>query len=228
MGKQDFSNGSERKSTAEYPVLVAKNGPLAGKRWLIKSLLTIGREPECDVNIADRQVSRLHARVSLEGNRVLLEDMGSKNGTYIRGKKIEEQALLEDGDTLQIALVQTFAFYASDATMPLEDRPQLASLSSNLVLEIKSRRVWVKGKELVPPLSVSQFRLLNVLYDQPGRVISRDELIEKIWQDEDADGVSEEALDALIRRLRDRLNEYDPLHKYLVTVRGHGIRLDLH
>lgn len=228
MGKPDISQGSEKKSTAEYPVLVAKNGPLAGKRWLIKSLLTIGREPECDVNIADRQVSRLHARILLDGIKVLLEDLGSKNGTYIRGKKIEDQAFLEDGDTLQIALVQTFAFYASDATMPLEDRPQLASLSSNLVLETKSRRVWVKGRELTPPLSVSQFRLLNALYEQPGKVISRNDLIDHIWEGEDAMGVSEEALDALIRRLRDRLREYDPVHKYIITVRGHGIRLDLH
>ncbi len=228
MGKSDFSDKGERRSTAEYPVLVAKNGPLAGKRWLIKSTLTIGREPECDVNIADRQVSRLHARVSLDGMKVILEDLGSKNGTYIRGKKIEDQAYLEDGDTLQIALVQSFAFYASDATMPMEDKPQLASLSSNLVLETKSRRVWVKGQELIPPLSVSQFRLLNALYDQPGKVISRDELIDRIWENEDAEGVSEEALDALIRRLRDRLHDYDQLHKYIITVRGHGIRLDLH
>jgi DNA-binding winged helix-turn-helix (wHTH) protein len=39
-------------------------------------------------------------------------------------------------------------------------------------------------------------------------------------------GVSEQALDALIRRLRDRLAAIDPTHTYVVTVRGHGLRLD--
>ena len=52
------------------------------------------------------------------------------------------------------------------------------------------------------------------------------DLISIIWGDEKAVGVSEQALDALVRRLRDRLSQYDQDHEYLVTVRGHGIRLD--
>jgi len=51
-------------------------------------------------------------------------------------------------------------------------------------------------------------------------------LISIIWGDDKAVGVSEQALDALVRRLRDRLYLFDPTHDYLVTVRGHGIRLD--
>jgi DNA-binding winged helix-turn-helix (wHTH) protein len=39
-------------------------------------------------------------------------------------------------------------------------------------------------------------------------------------------GVSDQALDALIRRLRDRLAALDPTHQFIDTVRGHGIRLD--
>jgi DNA-binding response OmpR family regulator len=39
-------------------------------------------------------------------------------------------------------------------------------------------------------------------------------------------GISEQALDALIRRLRDRLAEIDPTQQFLITVRGHGLRLD--
>ncbi len=40
------------------------------------------------------------------------------------------------------------------------------------------------------------------------------------------DGVSEQAIDALVRRLRDRIAELDPKHQYIITVRGHGFRLD--
>lgn len=57
-------------------------------------------------------------------------------------------------------------------------------------------------------------------------MIDRKELIESVWGEEDAVGVSEQALDALIRRLRDRLAAVDPTHPYIVTVRGHGLRLD--
>ena len=216
----------DRPSSSEYPVLVAKSGPLSGRRWLIKSSITIGREPECDVIIPDRQVSRYHARLSLENGTTLLEDLGSKNGTYLDGTRLGNNRPLEDGDILQIALVQTFAFYASDATIPLEDKFPTTSISNSLVLEEKSRRVFVQGKELSPPLSVSQFRLLNELYRQAGKVVKRDDLITAIWEDESAAGVSEQALDALIRRLRDRLAELDPENSYVVTVRGHGLRLE--
>ena len=52
------------------------------------------------------------------------------------------------------------------------------------------------------------------------------QLVEDVWGEEDAIGVSEQALDALVRRLRDRLASIDPGHAYVVTVRGHGLRLD--
>jgi DNA-binding response OmpR family regulator len=51
-------------------------------------------------------------------------------------------------------------------------------------------------------------------------------LITAIWGNEESAGVSEQALDALIRRLRRRLAEVDMSREYLVTVRGHGLRLE--
>jgi DNA-binding response OmpR family regulator len=57
-------------------------------------------------------------------------------------------------------------------------------------------------------------------------VVSRNELISVIWGDAEAEGVSEEAVDALVRRLRERLATIDPQHAYIITVRGHGLRLD--
>ena len=56
-------------------------------------------------------------------------------------------------------------------------------------------------------------------------MVPRDELIAAIWG-ADAIEVSAQALDALVRRLRDRLAEIDPTHAYIVSVRGHGLRLD--
>ena len=78
----------------------------------------------------------------------------------------------------------------------------------------------------MPPLSVSQFQLLEILYESQGRVVSRKEIIAEIWGAENAVDVSEQALDALIRRLRDRLAASDPSHPFITTIRGHGLRLD--
>ncbi len=73
---------------------------------------------------------------------------------------------------------------------------------------------------------MSQFRLLEQLYENQGRVISRFELISAVWGENQALEVSVQALDALVRRLRNRLANIDTNHSYIVTVRGHGLRLD--
>ena len=57
-------------------------------------------------------------------------------------------------------------------------------------------------------------------------MVTRAELVEQVWSEEEAVGVSEQALDALIRRLRDRLAAVDSTHSYITTIRGHGLRLD--
>ncbi|GAB4527667.1 MAG: hypothetical protein Fur0018_13380 [Anaerolineales bacterium] len=220
----------------ETPFLIAQGGELNNQRWLLEHTLLIGRGPDCDIVIPSRQVSRHHARLTREGHQVLLEDLGSKNGTFCNGQPIRIATVLQDGDVLQIALAQQFLFLESDITMALEaELPQdrLQTTRSPVLehdrrvhLDSRTRRVWVLGREVTPPLSASQFTLLERLYTNDGAVISRPDLITAVWGEEGAIGVSDQALDALIRRLRDRLAECDPTYTYVVTVRGHGLRLD--
>lgn len=216
----------ERESD-DLPVLIAQTGPLNGTRWQIHDPLVIGRDATCQIIVPDRQVSRYHARIMSVPAGVLLEDLGSKNGTYCNGTKIDEPVVLQDGDLVQIALVQHFVFLSSDATVPLEGgEGALSEVKGRLALDPRSRRVWLGKQELIPPLSVPQFKLLQLLYERQNQVVPRQELVASIWDEEVSEGVSEQALDALIRRLRDRLLFVDPSHNYIVTVRGHGLRLD--
>lgn len=212
---------------AELPVLIGQAGPLNGERWLIEEAITIGRDEACVVVVPDRQVSRFHARLQASNGGVLLEDLGSKNGTFYEGKRVEEPVFVQDGGLIQIALVQNFVFLSSDSTMPLGGGLLPAEhQEGRLYLDVRSRRVWIATHEIVPPLSVPQFRLLHTLYEHHGQVVSRNELVDVVWGEAQAEGVSEEALDALVRRLRDRLAAIDAEHAYIVTVRGHGLRLE--
>lgn len=214
----------------ELPTLVAQEGPLQGQSWMLKTATVIGREMNCDIVIPDRQVSRFHARFSPTPEGTLLEDLASKNGTHCNGNQVVEPVILQDGDVIKVALAQNFLYVSSDATLPLEAvtsrDAHLEVGNLRLKLDKRSHRLWILDKELNPPLSVAQFRLLELLFDRQGRVVSRDELVENVWSDDEAVGVSEQALDALIRRLRDRLAALDPQHNYIVTIRGHGLRLD--
>lgn len=210
-------------SKEEFPILLAQEGPLKGQRWPLSHALVMGREPSCDVVIADRQVSRFHARLTPTAEGIILEDLGSKNGTHHNGSLLKSPVVLQDGDTIQISIIQGFMFLTSDSTVPLGEG---AGRPGRLMIEHKSRRVWVNQQQLVPPLSAQQFRLLWLLYESQGQVIQRADLVAAVWGEEQSAGVSDQALDALIRRLRDRLAALDPTHQYIDTVRGHGVRLD--
>ncbi|MBP2675025.1 MAG: sigma54 specific transcriptional regulator, Fis family, partial [Deltaproteobacteria bacterium] len=63
--------------------------------------IRIGRGHEADLQLPDRSVSRLHARVYRVGNRYFLADLGSRNGTHADGKRVT-QLPLDDGRTFQV------------------------------------------------------------------------------------------------------------------------------
>ncbi len=210
----------------EKPVLVVHEGQLAGQRWTIDSHeFLIGRGSDCGIVLPERQVSRYHVKIIYdeENGRYILEDLGSKNGTHLNGSQIQGSTPLQDGDEIQIALAVKLVFVGTDATLPLTFDPP--TKEGNLVIDIAHRTVAVNGQTLKPPLSLAQFRLLELLYNADGAVCSRDEIVEVVWPGTEGIGVSEQAIDALVRRLRDRLVELDS-YNYIVTVRGHGFRLE--
>jgi hypothetical protein len=207
----------------EAPLLIGQTGPLKGERWVLNKIITIGRELTCEVIIPDRQVSRFHARLTPTLEGIVLEDLGSKNGLHRNGTPVVGQVILQDGDMVQIALAQQFLYLTSDSTVPLSD---FEDASGRLRLDLRSRRVWVDDQMIDPPLSALQFHVLRVLSEHQGQVVDRHQLVIDVWGEEEAVGVSDQALDALLRRLRDRIAAIDPAHRYIVTIRGHGIRLD--
>ena len=65
--------------------------------------LFIGRSTHCDVTIADRFLSRRHARLFDSGEGWQIEDLGSRNGTFINGRQIEESTPIQAGDVIALS-----------------------------------------------------------------------------------------------------------------------------
>lgn len=211
----------------ELPVLIAQTGKLNGSRWILEGeQTTIGRGGECDLVIPDRQVSRTHARIVHTPEGYFLEDLGSKNGTHVNGVAVKDRVLLQDGDVIQVALAMKLVFVGTEATIPLKPTGAASLGLGRLRMDPQAHRVWVDQGELDPPLSPPQYRLLDLMYRNTGKVVSRQEIVDVVWPEAESAGVSEQAIDALVRRLRDRLAEIDPGHNYIVTVRGHGFRFE--
>lgn len=210
----------------EVPFLIAPDGELQGTRWpLDNSTFLIGRGEDCDLVLLDRQVSRHHARIHRTAEGYVIEDLGSKNHTHLNGVRIESKVVLQDGDEIQVALAVRLNFIGSEATLPLSVDEAIRFGIGRLRMEVQAHRVWVNEQEIDPPLSPPQFRLLELLYKSSG-VVTRDEIASHVWPGTDGIGVSDQAIDALVRRLRDRIYEVDSECKYVITVRGHGFRLE--
>jgi hypothetical protein len=83
--------------------LVVHAGPLAGKGYPIAtSTLTFGRDPDNNIVLDDSEVSRHHARLVREAGQIVLEDLGSTNGTRVNGRAIEGQHVLQPADIISI------------------------------------------------------------------------------------------------------------------------------
>lgn len=208
----------------DRPILIAYEGDMEGERWTLQQEQTvIGRSSNCDVVLPGRQVSRQHAVIERDDGSYQLRDLGSKNGTFVNGQPVRrEPHPLKDGDEIQIALCIKLGFVGADATIPLE----LTGPYRGLRVDRPAKRVFVGGQEVIPPLSPAQYRLLQILLDNEGQVVSRDAIVAIVWSEEESYGVTEQAIDALVHRLRERIAAIDPDHHYIVTVRGHGFRLE--
>jgi pSer/pThr/pTyr-binding forkhead associated (FHA) protein len=142
---------------------VARLVVFAGDRtWEIPledaDLVTIGRTDESDVTLEQTKVSRQHAEVVRRGDAWVLRDLGSTNGTWLRGERVAE-VLLEDGDAFRIgdaqivfkaALRAEALTMASDAVMGGERRPVVfvpGMMGSELWLG--SERVWPNVKTML-------------------------------------------------------------------------------
>lgn len=77
----------------------------------VSTELIIGRGPGGPGSIDDASVSRQHARLTWDGSDTVLTDLGSKNGTFVRGVRISQPVRLEDGDEVRLGLV-TFVYRA--------------------------------------------------------------------------------------------------------------------
>ncbi|NOZ27551.1 MAG: FHA domain-containing protein [Chloroflexi bacterium] len=130
--------------------LVVLSGPDAGTTYTLDRECTrIGRAPDNDIVLQDPFASRRHAEILWEDGRYRVRDLGSKNGVFLDGQRVQE-AWLDDGCVLQLADIQ-LRFHDPAATRTQVAAP--ASPQHGLWVDPERREVWVDGRLLDPPLS---------------------------------------------------------------------------
>lgn len=105
------------------------SGPLIGKMYLMDQEETIiGRSEDVDICISDSRVSRHHLKICLVGDKVVLEDLGSTNGTFVNGRRVRRHMLV-NGDKVHISSDTLFKFALGDEAerMFQEEMHQMAN-----------------------------------------------------------------------------------------------------
>ncbi len=128
--------------------------------------MILGRGTDC-VLIPLRQVSRQHAKLTPSPDGAV-EDLGSKNGTYVNGHLVKSPVTLRDGDELKISLAQILPTSAPMPPCPWKSYP----LNCNACGLTWLPGVWVLEEGIGPTLS-ALVQLAQVLYEQTGEVVSR-------------------------------------------------------
>jgi pSer/pThr/pTyr-binding forkhead associated (FHA) protein len=85
--------------------LIADSGPEKGQIIPVMDRTEIGRALECDISILEPALSRKHAELELTDDGLLIRDLGSVNGTFVNGEKVDE-ASLNDGDVLAFGRIR--------------------------------------------------------------------------------------------------------------------------
>ena len=87
--------------------LIVVSGKSAGRSIAVKrSRFLIGRADECDIRPLSEEVSRRHCAIIVGPESVFVEDLGSRNGTFVNGERIAERTQVTDGDAVRVGSLE--------------------------------------------------------------------------------------------------------------------------
>jgi hypothetical protein len=201
-----------------YLVVITQTGQREVHR-VERSSMTLGRGADSDLMLANPRVSRCHACLTWDGERFLVQDLGSKNGTRINGTPVATPTPIADGDTLELA-DSRLQFQTSAPTVTVVLEPRAAAIS----LDPSRHEVRVRGEPV--SLTPKEYRLLTLLFRQGGAVVSHEQIAAEVWP-ELGGVVTEESIAQVVARLRRKVEKEPANPRYVLTVRGFGYRLDL-
>lgn len=212
---------------SQFGKLVCISGSRTGTEYLLSDEITsVGRAATNHVVLDDQFASRQHAEVRKVSADYQVHDLGSKNGVYVDSRRLPAggTAWLEDGCEVQFASTR-FRFQDPSATMTAP--ALLAVQEPPLRVDPGTRQVFVDGQILDPALSVKQFDLLWYLFQNRGRVVSKDEIALAVWPESEGD-IYDANIDRMVSRVRSRIEpEESDDPRFIHTVRGYGYKLEI-
>jgi diguanylate cyclase (GGDEF)-like protein len=135
----------EARRDQAYLIVLA--GSSLGEMFKVDRERTIiGRGPKADVRMIDEGVSREHCEVLLEGDKLILHDLGSTNGTYCRGRRVERHELA-DGDKILVGTSTVLKFTYHDKLDEVFQRQMFESALRDDLTKVFNRKYFLDRVE---------------------------------------------------------------------------------
>src|SRR5437588_11846677 len=109
--------------TMDYELLIVRGRASTEAIKLAEGVTTVGRQDDCQLRIKSSQVSRKHCEIFEKKGMLLVKDLGSSNGTFVNGKRIQDQRVLEPGDELTIGQVKLRVAKIGEPPPPPRTKP---------------------------------------------------------------------------------------------------------
>lgn len=183
-------------------------------------------------------VSRRHAQIRYSNPDYIIQDLGSKNGTFVDGARLEElPRALVGGEVIELGegqVLLTFALKTGTVTLANTSSTEVSSQSrtgreyaamKGVFVDAPTREVYVDGVRIEPPLSRKEFDVLAFLHERRGEACSKDEIAERGWPERSGESVSDQEIGQCVHRIRRRVETDPGAPKYVELVRGYGYRL---
>jgi len=194
-----------------------------------------GQQP--DIELIDEVVSRRHLEILHQGDKFMIRDLNSTNGTMLDGDRILPDRLYElrhnskvglgvDGDSAHVILL----FKETESTNIITKKPgatvaaDKAAAVSWLKIDEQKKEVWVDGRKV--SLSRKEYDLIVFLSSNAGKICSRDEIIGSVWPESmDTAAISDATIDQLIHRLREKVEPKPARPVRIISKKSFGYML---
>jgi hypothetical protein len=120
------------------------SGTTFGRNFALMGSMTIGRQSDCGIPIQAEEISRQHARLQVTAEGVMVEDLGSANGTWINDKRVHTGMLLP-GDELRLDTVRFLLLAPGAAHVPQTPAPAIEAAPVSPASSSSSAIIWVIG-----------------------------------------------------------------------------------
>ena len=159
-----------RTGTAVEGTLKIISGTGAGESTTVHGSATIGRDEGSDLRVQDPEVSRRHAKVTVQDGNAWIDDLHSTNGTFVNGERVVERQSLVGGDRIQVGLT------IIELTLPVGAQPTVIGAQPTVVAKVP-QPTEVAPRPTLPP----QPSKLSEVLSQPVALLTAESGTRKWW-----------------------------------------------